>query len=345
LTRLLAIALVALLAACARAVPAVAPVWERPGLGGAVRPEMGSPQPGEAAPELALPDLDGRTVTLASMRGSWVVVHFTATWCPFCDSEVAHLGELADAMAPRGVRTVIVDLEEDERAWRAYAGTHVAPSLVALHDATGTASARFAPPRAQPSFDDRAQVVLDATIVIDPGGVIRLFLLPDSAHFEPTFRAVRAELDVLVPPPIVAVAPVPVTVAAGEHADLVVRLDVAPGYHVMSDRPSEPSYVPTRVAVEAADGVGTGEAVYPAPSSFSLVDRTIATFAGAVEVRVPLVVEEGAAPGTRRLRGTLRYQACTATRCVVPASRAFEATVAIANRPAPPSGQGPAPGP
>jgi peroxiredoxin len=311
-------------------VPPVPWVGERPGLGGAVRPEMGSPQPGEAAPELALPDLAGSPVSLASMRGSWVVVHFTATWCPFCDSEVEHLGELASALAPRGVKTVIVDVEEDARVWHEYAQKHVAPSVLALHDTTGAGAARFAPPRAQPSFDDRAQAVLDATLVVDPAGVIRLFLLPDSAHFDPTFAAVRAEVERMVPPPVVAVGAAPCAVAAGQHAEVAVRLDVAPGYHVMSDRPSAPTYVATRVAVDGGAGVGMGAARFPAPGSFAFADRAIATFAGEVEVKVPVEVAADAEPGVRRLRGRVRYQACTETRCLFPVSREFEVVVAVA---------------
>jgi len=226
-----------LLSACGSTASRVPPTWERPGLGGAVRPEMGSPQPGDAAPDLALPDLDGKLVSLASMRGSWVVVHFTATWCPFCDSEVAHLGALAEAVAPRGVKTVIVDVEESAPVWRDYATAHVGPSVVALHDATGRAAARFAPARAQPSFEDRAAAVLDATLIVDPAGTIRLFLLPDSAHFDPTFAAVRREIERLVPPPVVAIGVAPKTASAGARAELRVRFDIAPGYHVMSDRP------------------------------------------------------------------------------------------------------------
>jgi peroxiredoxin len=293
---------------------------------------MGSPQPGETAPDVVLPDLEGHSVSLASMRGSWVVVHFTATWCPFCDSEVEHLGALADALASRGVKTVLVDVEEDARVWHEYASKHVAPSVFALHDASGAATARFSPPRAQPSFDDRAQAVLDATLVVDPAGVIRLFLLPDSAHFDPTFGAVRAELDRLVPRPVVSVGAAPCAVAPGQRGELAVRLDVAPGYHVMSDRPSAPTYVATRVVVDGSPGVGVGDALYPAPASFAFADRSIATFAGAVEVRVPVDVTQDAAPGPRRLRGSVRYQACTATRCLFPVSQAFDVTVAVAGR-------------
>src|SRR5580704_8425001 len=88
------------------------PLWERPGLYGAIRPEMGPPQPGDLAPAFALPS-DRGAFRLASLRGSWVLLHFTASWCPYCDAEVAHLGELADAYAARGLRVVLVGVEAE----------------------------------------------------------------------------------------------------------------------------------------------------------------------------------------------------------------------------------------
>jgi thiol-disulfide isomerase/thioredoxin len=266
------------------------------------------------------------------MRGSWVVLHFTATWCPFCDSEIAHLGELAEAYAGRGVRTVVVDVEEGVGVWRAYARTHVAPALVALHDASGKASARFAPPRAQPSFGDRAQAVLDGTLIIDPEGKIRLFLLPDSAHFDPRFSGVRSELERLVPAPVVTVHAAAPAVPAGGRTHVDVTLRVADGFHVMSDRPSEPSYIPTTVALDVAEGMTIGTPLYPPPAPLALGERTLATFAGSVVVHVPLEVESGSAPGAHTLRGTVRYQACTAARCLFPASLPFAVTLDVMPR-------------
>ena len=305
------------------------PTWQRAGLGGAVRPEMGSPQPGEQAPDFALPDLNGRTFSSASLRGTWVVLHFTATWCPFCDSEVEHLDALATAFATRSVKTVIIDVEEDEATWRHYASQHVAPSVLALHDANGAVASRYAPPRAQPSFDDRAQAVLDATLIVDPHGAIRLFLLPDSAHFDPTFRAVRAELEQLVPQAVVAVHAAPRTLVAGTRAALAVMLQVAAGYHVMANRASAPNYVPTRVELFAEPGVAVGDARYPPAASFRVGDRAIATFEGAVEVQLPLDIAKDAALGPRRLRGIVRYQACTPSLCLFPSQRTFDVPLEI----------------
>jgi peroxiredoxin len=156
---------------------------------------MGPPQPGDQAPLFELPRTDGTTFRLADARGSWVLLHFTASWCPFCDAEVEHLGEIAEPYASRGVKVVLIDVQEEQAHWLEYAKSHVAPGVIALWDGSGDAARRFAPPRAQPSFEDRAQAVFDSTLIVDPQGRIRLFLLPDSKHFDPTFGAVKAELD------------------------------------------------------------------------------------------------------------------------------------------------------
>jgi peroxiredoxin len=322
---------------CVEAVPAsdassARTVWERPGLAGAVRPEMGRPQPGDRAPDFDLPIAGGGSLRLSSLSGSWVVMHFTATWCPFCDAEVDHLGELADAYRSQRVKVVLIDLKEDVQGFATYAKARVPANVTALYDATGETALRFVPPGAQPSFTDRAQVMFDTTLIVDPEGIIRLFLLPDSAHFDPTFKGVRGELTRLLgvkaaPLQVSTAAPPPMT--PGSDADLVVHVAVAPGYHVMSDHPTKPSYIATDVRIEAPDGVTVGPRHYPAPVDFSLGERFIATFEGQVDVMVPLHAEAAAAPGERVVRGSIRYQACTRGLCLMPETLPFSSRVHI----------------
>ena len=54
----------------------------------------GSPAGSRQAPEFTLPDLAGRTVSLASYRGKPVLVNFWATWCDSCREEMPALEDL-----------------------------------------------------------------------------------------------------------------------------------------------------------------------------------------------------------------------------------------------------------
>ena len=321
------------------------PLWERPGLYGAIRPEMGPPQPGDRAPDFELP-APGGTFRLASLRGTWVVLHFTASWCPYCDAEVDHLGELAGAYAPRGAKVVLIGVKEEPAHWSEYARGHVASSVLTLSDGDGAVARAYAPPRAQPSFEDRSQVMLDSTVIVDPAGTIRLVLFPDSKHFDPTFQGVRGELDrllgvrsdrgaepLLAPEKVVTVAvTAPPPVAPGGRGDLTIELAIAPGYHVMSDSPSEPNYIATRVRFEEANDLAWGQTRYPQPVAFQLSNKAISTFQGKAVVSAPFDVAAGAGPGERTLPGTVRYQACTLTSCLFPVTRRISATVVIAAR-------------
>jgi peroxiredoxin len=66
------------------------------------------------APEFSLETLDGKQVSLASLKGKVVVVDFWATWCPPCVAEIPGFQELQAKYAEKGV--VFVGVSLDRRA-------------------------------------------------------------------------------------------------------------------------------------------------------------------------------------------------------------------------------------
>ncbi len=69
---------------------------------------------GSSAPEFTLTDLDGKTVSLADLRGHPVIVNFWASWCGPCIEEFPLLQQAASEHAAEGM--VIVGIVYQDRA-------------------------------------------------------------------------------------------------------------------------------------------------------------------------------------------------------------------------------------
>jgi thiol-disulfide isomerase/thioredoxin len=66
---------------------------------------------GRPAPPIEGPDVDGRPVRLAGLRGKVVLVTFWASWCPPCLAEFPRLNALAEAYGGRGFEVLGVDVD------------------------------------------------------------------------------------------------------------------------------------------------------------------------------------------------------------------------------------------
>ncbi len=92
-----------------------------------------SPLVGKAAPPIVAKSFNGSTVSLASMRGRWVLVNFFASWCDACRQEEPQLEQFLYAR-PGGTPTDVLgvlygDTEADGRAFQASEGASW-PSVV-----------------------------------------------------------------------------------------------------------------------------------------------------------------------------------------------------------------------
>ncbi|MGH9748085.1 MAG: TlpA family protein disulfide reductase [Candidatus Acidiferrales bacterium] len=67
------------------------------------------------APEVTFKDLDGKDVTLASLKGKVVVLNFWATWCEPCQVEIPWMIDLQQKNAEKGF-TILGAAMDDEGA-------------------------------------------------------------------------------------------------------------------------------------------------------------------------------------------------------------------------------------
>lgn len=155
------------------------------------------PGVGTMAPEFSLVSVEGRPLALSQLRGRIVVIHFAATWCPFCNAELPHLVALDKAYQDRGVQVLIVDINERKSAVERMV-RKFGVGFPVLLDADGAVAKRYAPPQTVQPDLGRDEVMVAANLLIDQDGRIRFFSLLDTARFDAKLVALRAVLDELL---------------------------------------------------------------------------------------------------------------------------------------------------
>ena len=102
-----------------------------------------APLPRAAAPAFTLTDLDGRAVSLASLRGQTVLLYFWATWCPYCQKELpATVQDLARRYRDRRLVVLAVNIQEGRDKVRTWVKKHGVSVPVVL-DGDGEVSGEY----------------------------------------------------------------------------------------------------------------------------------------------------------------------------------------------------------
>jgi peroxiredoxin len=93
----------------------------------------------KAAPDIALQDSSGKTVSLRDYRGKVVVLDFWATWCHGCKQEIPWFSEFNSKYATQGLSVIGVSMDGD--GWKVvkpFIETANVPYTILLgDDATG----------------------------------------------------------------------------------------------------------------------------------------------------------------------------------------------------------------
>ncbi len=119
---------------------------------------------------------------------------------------------------------------------------------------------------------------------------------------------------------------------AGVRAALQVELP--DGFHVQSNKPNDPSLIPTVLTIDPPPGVSVKEIVFPKPVEARVLgfDQPLAVFERSFVVGVQFVLGPQAS-GTITVPAHLRYQACNDTTCFPPKTADTQWTIAVGARP------------
>ena len=124
------------------------------------------------------------------------------------------------------------------------------------------------------------------------------------------------------PTQLVAVAPLAtVRVAAGKSTPVELQFRVTPGYHINSNKPSSELLLPTVLSLKPPTDISVAKLTYPAGEDrsfpFSPGDK-LNVYAGDFAVTGLVRAARTAPPGTYRVKGVLKYQACDNRACYPP---------------------------
>ena len=154
------------------------------------------PMIGQTAPPFELKSLDGKTQSLAGLKGSYVVLHFATTWCPFCAAEAPHLEQLYKDYRDKNVQVLLIDVKEDqalvERLLSKFNFT-----FPVLLDSNGSVASRYAPEGVLPDLA-RDEVPLASNLILDKQGKIRFYSLLNTSNFDAKLNGLRQKLDKLL---------------------------------------------------------------------------------------------------------------------------------------------------
>ena len=73
---------------------------------------------GSEAPEISLPNPDGKTLSLSSLRGNIVLVDFWASWCGPCRKENPFIVSMYQKYKSQGFTILGVSLDDNSEAWK-----------------------------------------------------------------------------------------------------------------------------------------------------------------------------------------------------------------------------------
>lgn len=130
---------------------------------------------------------------------------------------------------------------------------------------------------------------------------------------------------------VLTAAPVSaVRVKRGADAEVRVKLQLKPGYHVNSNTPSDDYLIPLKLTWSAAP-LQVESVVFPKPQfeKYEFSEKPLSVYSGEFEVVTKFKAAANAPGGPALGTGKLRYQACNDKMCLPPKTIEVPLTIEI----------------
>jgi len=111
----------------------------------------------------------------------------------------------------------------------------------------------------------------------------------------------------------------------GGKVTALVKVRVDEGYHVQSNKPSEPEFIATVVTIDAGGGARVGTISYPQGKAEKVegLSKPLSVYEGEFTISIPIGLT-AAAKLPLTLPATLGYQACKGAQCYAPQKLKFD---------------------
>lgn len=113
--------------------------------------------------------------------------------------------------------------------------------------------------------------------------------------------------------------PEKITAKIGAATEVKLSLELRPGYHCNSNKPSDDYLIPLKLTW-APGALEAPEVAYPPAQmeTYSFSKTPLSVYTGNFELKTKFKVSAAASPGTAIITGKLRYQACNDRMCLTP---------------------------
>jgi hypothetical protein len=133
--------------------------------------------------------------------------------------------------------------------------------------------------------------------------------------------------------PSVSVAPIaPVTIVRGKPAKVNLAFRISGGYHINSNQPTGELLIPTTLKFDPPTDIVVGKVAYPPGEDYTFdfaPGEKLNVYSGDFRVNALVSAANSTPPGTYRVRGTLKYQACDNRACYPPAQVPLQFDVTV----------------